>query len=986
MAITRVFLGWNRPLCETVPAWLLDRQEPGTLDLRGTIVVVPTRQSSWRLRAALPLAAHARHGAALFAPEIVTAPVLIATPPRPGLASDTQNLLAWRDVLLASPAGDLDAFLGKQRAASGTWAFKIARRLIGLRRELADGALTIGEVAARGADLVEPDRWQAMAELERRYLQHLAAWNLRDGIAEQIAHARAGQLPPDVKQVVLAAVPDPPRLLLTLLERWSETGGMVAVLVAAPQQEADTFDAWGRPFPDAWENRDIILNDPDIVLAANPEDQSACIARLLSDGLGVATTEHAGMRPALAIGVPDRETVAPLQRELAALGLPAFDPQNRPLSDTPLFRLVQALLTWRERPDYAETAAVLRHPDVLAALPDADAVLRELDDTQATHLPVTFADLCHAARHPAANAPSSHQHPREHLATALACLEAWSGQRDTRTLSQSLRDTLQAVYAQRLLHPENPADAAFQQAGEALDQALRELAEAEAAGYAGADTVVVLLARLQDATIKPERAGEPLDLEGWLELAWNPAPILCVAGMNEGFVPDGHVGDLFLPDSLRRQLELRDDRMRVARDAYVLTALYAQRTDREATPQPRVVLLVGKRAGAGDPLRPSRLLFRCPDDVLVRRARALFHDPPPARTAAAHTISFMLDSARVPPAAMTRRLPDRISPSAFKDYLQCPFRFYLQHVLQMESTDDRTREPDARGFGSLCHAVLEAMARDPGCIWACDDVSRLAAWLAQRLDAEAVALYGRRPWLGVTLAVETAKRRLHAFAAQQVTWHMDGWEIIECETDRYRSTVSTATISGRIDRIDRHRDGTICVLDYKTTDKPTTPQNSHVVAAGSGAPFPEAVLSEACVDSLIHEGAATRKTPGRPKRWADLQLPLYREMLRAAHGADVRLGYIVLPAALGDTSFAIWTNYNAALHDHALACATAVIDRITAGIFWPPAASSPPYDPFSDLILDDPVKTFKPPSSPWPLRDAIQKPVTPADDAGKDAP
>ena len=144
MAITRVFLGWNRPLCETVPAWLLARQVPGTIDLRGTIVVVPTRQSSWRLRAALPLAAHARHGAALFAPEIVTAPVLIATPPRPGLASDTQNLLAWRDVLLAAPAGDLDAFLGKQRAASGTWALKIARRLIGLRRELADGVLTIG--------------------------------------------------------------------------------------------------------------------------------------------------------------------------------------------------------------------------------------------------------------------------------------------------------------------------------------------------------------------------------------------------------------------------------------------------------------------------------------------------------------------------------------------------------------------------------------------------------------------------------------------------------------------------------------------------------------------------------------------------------------------------------------------------------------------------------------------------------------------------
>jgi inactivated superfamily I helicase len=195
---------------------------------------------------------------------------------------------------------------------------------------------------------------------------------------------------------------------------------------------------------------------------------------------------------------------------------------------------------------------------VLAALPDADDVLRELDGIQAERLPVTFADLRRAVG-------DSHARPPARLVATLDHLEAWSGTRDA-SLSHSLRNALQAIYAERLIHPDQAADTAFQQAGEALDQALRELADAETAGQAGADAAAVLLARLQDATIKSERAGEPLDLEGWLELAWNPAPVLCVAGMNEGFVPDGHVGDLFLPDTLRRQLGLRDDRMRVARD------------------------------------------------------------------------------------------------------------------------------------------------------------------------------------------------------------------------------------------------------------------------------------------------------------------------------------------------------------------------------------------------------------------------------------
>ena len=55
-----IMVGWDRPLCETVPEFLLAEGGPGCLDLRGTVVVVPTRQSSWRLRAALPLAAEAR--------------------------------------------------------------------------------------------------------------------------------------------------------------------------------------------------------------------------------------------------------------------------------------------------------------------------------------------------------------------------------------------------------------------------------------------------------------------------------------------------------------------------------------------------------------------------------------------------------------------------------------------------------------------------------------------------------------------------------------------------------------------------------------------------------------------------------------------------------------------------------------------------------------------------------------------------------------
>ena len=49
----------------------------------------------------------------------------------------------------------------------------------------------------------------------------------------------------------------------------------------------------------------------------------------------------------------------------------------------------------------------------------------------------------------------------------------------------------------------------------------------------------------------------------------------------------------------------------------------------------------------------------------------------------------------------------KMSVTQFIDYLRCPFRFYLKHVLRMEPFDAARDEMDARGFGSLIHDSIE---------------------------------------------------------------------------------------------------------------------------------------------------------------------------------------------------------------------------------------------------------------------------------------
>lgn len=937
MAVTRYFLGWDRPVCETVPAYLLAKSGAGMLDMRGTVVVVPTRQSSWRLSAALPLAADARD-AALLGPEIVTAPVLLDAR-RTVAATDLQSLLAWCAVLTAVKSGELVAFLGARegRNAGTAWALQVARRLQGLRKELSDGGLTIVEVANRGAGIEEAERWAAMAELERRYTRQLEAWSLRDVFSIKLECARRGEMAPGVRRVVLAALPDPPGLLTDLLGRWAATGGTVEILIAAPATESAAFDEWGRPLPDAWQDRAIVLSDEDIWVGATPEAQASRIAGVIGEGMA-SVPSAITMKPQLAIGVPDRETVVPLQRELAAIGLPAFDPQNRFFSDTALFRLLHALLALRGRPGYSEVAALLRHPDVLAMFANGAVLLRELDEFQSRHLPVTIADM------------SSEKFTHAgHVSEAITKIMRWREMLCEPDLAGGVRAVMGDIYKGRMLHLDAPDDAEFHEAAAALDTGLRELEGAVAAGQVDGDAPDVLMSLLQNATLKAERSSEErLDLEGWLELAWNPAPTLLVAGMNEGFVPDGHVGDLFLPDALRHDLGLRDDRLRVARDAYVLSALVAQRQK-----QGRVVLLVGKASTAGDPLRPSRLLFRCPDSELVARAQMLFKDPSPTHAASAFTISFKLNPALLSGECINSRRSRELSPTTFRDYLQCPLRFYLRHVLDMQSVDDRAREPNALAFGNLVHSVLDEMGGDRR-IWSCGDAAEISRWMEQRLRQQVRAIYGSRPWLGVELAMDSAAQRLGAFAAAQVIWHAEGWEIMGREQTR-ECQIEGVLVKGRIDRIDRNsRTGEVCVLDYKTTDNASTPAETHF-----GSPREDESLAAAVIQSEL---AGSRND----KRWADLQLPLYREFVRSEHGPDVRLGYICLPKALGETGFKLWDAYSPALHASAVQCAEGVIRQVKLGVFWPPGKLKSSYDDnFAGLLPADPTRCMVPPLSPW---------------------
>jgi hypothetical protein len=256
----------------------------------------------------------------------------------------------------------------------------------------------------------------------------------------------------------------------------------------------------------------------------------------------------------------------------------------------------------------------------------------------------------------------------------------------------------------------------------------------------------------------------------------------------------------------------------------------------------------------------------------------------------------------------------------FRDYLACPYRFYLKRVLRLQVERDDAVELSPPQWGTLAHDALRAFGLDP--IRGSSDAHAIEKTLQARLDEIATERFGARPPVAVRVQLEQLRERLSAFASWQARWASEGWEIVAVEVplDDGQFIVGSdggrMPLRGRIDRVDRNqRTGECVVFDYKTSDRARTPEQVHRARG----------------------------------RWSDLQLPLYRTLVPdhptlAPHlaGSVPRVGFVNLPNDADDAGeqLAGWSDEDFA---DAQQVARTVVDGVRAERFWPPASPPPAF-------------------------------------------
>lgn len=878
-------------------AWLAAGwKDAGPLDLSGLLVIVPTGQSGRRLREALAAHAAAR-GQAVFAPKVIL-PEALATlgPAASGVASRLASQLGWIRVLRNLPLEEFRAvFPVDPPARDFEWARRLAAQFLHLQSTLAEVGRRIADVGAgAGEDFPESMRWSQLSLLEKLYDRELADRNLRDAQAAKLAFAAAPSLPADIRRIVVLATPDPLPLAVRILASHAENVP-VEVVVFGPAEESpeELFDEWGRPRAAVWAQRWPAWTEFErqVRLCSDPAEQAGRIVELAQ-----RYTVPAGM---LALGIADPEVLAPLENGLDRAGVPSFNPEGRPRRRDALYPLLALLADLTRDDSFATAVALLQCPDVLTWLRNRigpgfspAALLRELDELHARHLPSTLAAACeHVDKFPAAavalstvNALRTDLTRGEFPANAL-------------TVLATLFDGRRAV-----------ADPSGAESANAWLEVAAEVEDALTAfpGLPVVEGWALALAQFAEAVRFDDKPEAALELNGWLELLWEDAPHVVVAGFNDGLVPEAVVGDAFLPELLRERLGLKTNGVRFARDGYLLAALAAARAA-----DGRLDLLVGKVSSAGDPLRPSRLLLQCADAELPRRIRFLFRKVATAQASLPWTRAWPLRPRVAPP-------PGKISVTALRDYLACPFRFYLRHVLRMEAIDLEKTELDARDFGTLLHSALQVLGEDER-LRVCPDETVLRDALLAAFERNVRSRFGARLTLPLVVQFESARQRLRQAAKVQARECAAGWSVERVEWS-FGFPLGGLVVRGKIDRIDRHRDGRVRVLDYKTSDSPVSPVAAHLgPVRPAAAPWARLVVGK------------------RERRWLDLQLPLYRRAVADEFGASVECGYFNLPKAAGETEVSWWNDFPPGLQEAAENCAEHVAAAVVAGEFWPPA-------------------------------------------------
>jgi ATP-dependent helicase/nuclease subunit B len=787
---------------------------------------------------------------------------------------------------------------------SSDWASSLAADIVSLRATLEESLHNLFSASKFLQGTTEGDRWKDLAKLESLMEKKLYAWDYQ---SRSQALRTSFQLPTHFKKIVLAGITEMPVCIAQTLKTFT---GEVIVLIPAPESEASHFDELGIPLS-SWTTRNL-PESVTVSLLSDPASQAHAVLKSIAT-LGASSQE-------IAIGSADDETGSALAHLLTHHGWPAFHPASQqPLP--PLQRWLSAWKNWLTQASSRNLAALLTFPECANLISGNRAdILLELNQYRDRH-PIIEPDTITARLE--STERDNLDILRKDITSLLSLRESFLKQTFPQAISQHL-DLIE-------IDPETSANSL---------NSIADFIEAATPFFTSLKRSHLFWLQMVISEIPRPTAQPPInraiDIQGWLELLYEPGKHLLITGMNEAFVPARPGGEPWLSEKIRNALKLNSLTDRQARDAFLLHTMIRMREDNGSSH-----LFCGKNGSSGETYLPSSLLLQVPKNQLVTTVNNLFREIEPPEANLVWTRDFTWQTP-------TSILPEKISVTSFSDYLSCPFRFYLKHIAKASQPEPDRREMNHRDFGSITHKVLEIWGKDPDAR-KIPNPDALFAYLDAALERTIRFQFGNHPPLAVRIQVHSIQQRLKWFTDRQIESIAEGWEIIDAER-KISFDSANLKINGTIDRIDRHRDtGQLRVIDYKTGKVEKT-ESQHRKKITAKTQIPPHIPDTSPARHSAPDGKGISEF-----LWKNLQLPLYA-LAESQNSTGVPIPcYIKLGSTEKEVGFVEWSSFSQEDLESAKSCMNWIAESIQQQIFWPPAIKVQ-YDDYSLLAQNSPLK------------------------------
>ncbi|MGA2565628.1 MAG: double-strand break repair protein AddB [Pseudolabrys sp.] len=343
--------------------------------------------------------------------------------------------------------------------------------------------------------------------------------------------------------------------------------------------------------------------------------------------------------------------------------------------------------------------------------------------------------------------------------------------------------------------------------GSVLARIFEELSESPSA--AGLEVAKSDYAELFHATVvdrvvrRPETPDVRVRIFGPLEARLQTIDRVVLGGLNEGTWPPETRSDPWLSRPMRRDLGLDPPERRIGLSAHDFA---------QGLGAPEVILARAAKV-AGAPTVISRFVQRIAalagsrwSDVLARGdgylelARALDH---PAQVKSAE---------RPAPKPKVEARPSRLSVTAIEDWLRDPYTIYAKYILRLQPLDAVDTPPGARDRGTVIHGAIgdytEKFAAKPPA----DPLKELLALGEKHFAALADYPEARAFWWPRFV-------RIAQWFASWDSARRDGLSALHAEIRgelKFPVGKRQFTLSAIADRIERRKDGSYAILDYKT--------------------------------------------------------------------------------------------------------------------------------------------------------------------------